>query len=143
MDGLRVNSSLRRLSLGLNILTDITLIDLLHNITADIDRASSLEHIEMGYNLICCGSDATMLMERLTRTWLPKEEGRKLYLHLEGNPIPLSKERRICSLAEDVAPDAKRGLRIGATSRINDPMATYEIGDEASVVTKSSQSQAI
>ena len=142
LDGLRVNSSLRRLSLGLNVLTDDGLIAILGAVTEESapQRASSLEHIELGYNLVACGREATALIESITASWLPLEEDRKMFLHLEGNPLPLSKERHLCGLAEALAPDSKRGLRIGATSKINS-RETFEIGDESSVVTRSSQSQ--
>ena len=135
LDGLRVNSSLRRLSLGLNILTDDSLVGILEAVAEESTprRASSLEHIELSYNLVSFGRDAMELFERLTGSWLPKEEDRLLYLHLEGNPFPLSKERHICGL-EARAADSKRGLRIGATSRVHSK-ETFEVGDEGSEVT--------
>ncbi len=143
MDGLRVNSSLRRLSLSLNILTDTTLVALLGAVTEDAHRSSSLEHVELGYNLISSGREATAVIEQVMFSWLPAEKERRLCLHLEGNPIPLSKERYLCGLEEGLSPDVKGGLRIGATTRVHDPKsAHFEIGDEASVMTRTSQSQA-
>lgn len=141
LDGLRVNASLRRLSLGLNVLTDDSLVGILRAVTEEAPprRASSLEHIELSYNLVSFGRDAVELVEQLVGSWMPLEEARLLYLHLEGNPLPLSKERYLCGLEARVA-DSKRGLRIGATSRVHSKEA-FEVGDESSEVTMTSQSQ--
>jgi hypothetical protein len=138
LDGLAVNSSLRRLSLSMNILTDASLVALLEAVTSNPDRPSRLEHIELGYNLVACGRQATDVIEDLTRSYVPAEEDRLLYVHLEGNPIALAHERWLADYSKKYAADASRGLRIGATTRAHTPASMDQLGDEMSVATMSS-----
>lgn len=113
--GLEVNSSLQRLALSMNIITDLGLYGLIQSATTN-EKKGNLRDLELGYNLLVCSSSIVELLHQkiITQPYWPAknaDEERFLTLHLEGNPIPKSRERLFNSFVDKV-PDATRGLRV-------------------------------
>ena len=108
--GLEVNTSLRRLALSMNIITDLGLYGLIQSATKN-EKKGNLRDLELGYNLLVQGSIVELLHQKIVaQPYWPAEEGRYLTLP-RGNPIPKSRERLFNSFV-DQAPDSKRGVRI-------------------------------
>ena len=104
--GLEVNTSLQRLALSMNIITDLGLYGLIKSVTAN-EKKGNLRDLELGYNLLVCSSSIIELVHKkmVTQPFCPAEDANRtlLTLHLEGNPIPKkSREKLLSSLVERV-----------------------------------------